>query len=53
MVPRYALLAACSIFFSISGGVLAQLIDRTMAPNASDDGIALSLSEQIGAGRGD
>ena len=32
---------------------LAQLIDRTAAPNTSGDGIALSLTEQIGAGRGD
>jgi hypothetical protein len=31
----------------------AQLIDRTLAPNAADEGIALSLDEQIGAGRGD
>ena len=33
--------------------VLAQLIDRTTAPNTSNDGIALSLERQIGAGRGD
>jgi hypothetical protein len=33
--------------------LLAQLIDRTMAPNAAGEGIALSLDEQIGAGRGD
>ena len=31
----------------------AQLIDRTLAPNAANEGIALSLDEQIGAGRGD
>jgi len=53
MVPRQTLLAASAIFVSIGGSVLAQLIDRTMAPNASGDGIALSLSEQVGAGRGD
>jgi hypothetical protein len=53
MAPRHALLAACSIFLSIGGGVLAQLIDRTTAPNGSDDGIGLSLSDQIAAGRGD
>jgi di-heme oxidoreductase (putative peroxidase) len=33
--------------------IAAQLIDRTTAPNTSGDGIALSLAEQIGAGRGD
>ena len=30
----------------------AQLIDRTKAPNVSGDGIAKSLAQQIGAGRG-
>jgi hypothetical protein len=29
-----------------------QLIDRTLAPNIADEGIAKSLSQQIGAGRG-
>jgi hypothetical protein len=37
----------------VGAPVLAQLIDRTMAPNTSGDGIALSLQEQVGAGRGD
>ena len=36
-----------------SAPVLAQLIDRTLAPHRSGDGIALSLAEQIGLGRGD
>src|SRR5262245_30510662 len=31
---------------------LAQLPDRTMAPNAANEGIAKSLAQQIGAGRG-
>src|SRR5262245_35160133 len=31
----------------------AQLVDRTLAPNAAQAGIAKSLAEQIGAGRGD
>ncbi|MDQ3195422.1 MAG: thiol oxidoreductase-like protein [Pseudomonadota bacterium] len=31
----------------------AQSIDKTRAPNLADDGIAKSLAEQIGAGRGD
>jgi hypothetical protein len=31
----------------------AQLTDRTQAPNTANAGIAKSLEEQIGAGRGD
>jgi mono/diheme cytochrome c family protein len=31
----------------------AQLVDQTLAPNAAQAGIAKSLAEQIGAGRGD
>jgi hypothetical protein len=31
----------------------AQLIDRTLAPNTANEGIAKSYAEQIGAGRGD
>jgi hypothetical protein len=53
MVHRHPLFVVCSIFLSIGGGVLAQLVDRTTAGSASDEGIALSLSEQVGAGRGD
>jgi len=33
--------------------VMAQLIDRTLAPNTANEGIATSLDEQIGMGRGD
>ena len=33
--------------------VMGQLIDRTMAPNAANLGIAKSFLEQIGVGRGD
>jgi hypothetical protein len=32
---------------------LGQLIDKTRAPNVADAGIAKSLAEEIGAGRGD
>jgi hypothetical protein len=31
----------------------AQMIDRTQAPNLANDGIAKSLAEEVGAGRGD
>jgi hypothetical protein len=44
---------ACAIPVFAGGPVLAQLIDRTLAPNRSGDGIALSLEEEVGAGRGD
>ena len=30
-----------------------QLVDRTLAPNTANEGIAKSLQDQIGAGRGD
>jgi Di-haem oxidoreductase, putative peroxidase len=53
MLPRHPLFVVCVIFLSIGGGVLAQLIDRTTALSTSNDGIALSLTEQVGAGRGD
>src|SRR5687768_5000136 len=32
---------------------LAQLIDKTKAPNIADEGINKSLAQQTGAGRGD
>jgi mono/diheme cytochrome c family protein len=37
----------------LSARALGQLIDRTRATNFSGDGIAKSLTDQIGAGRGD
>jgi hypothetical protein len=37
----------------LSVPALAQLIDKTKAPNIADEGINKSLAEQIGAGRGD
>jgi Di-haem oxidoreductase, putative peroxidase len=48
-----------SVLLGIAYGILVstcasgQLIDKTKAPNAADEGIAKSLAEQIGAGRGD
>jgi hypothetical protein len=38
---------------AVGGPALAQLIDRTMAPNRANEGIALTLDEQVGTGRGD
>ena len=43
----------CAVPLAAGVPVLAQLIDRTLAPNRSGDGIALSLDEQVGPGRGD
>ncbi len=43
---------SCLTLF-ISTSVNAQLIDRTVAPNAANAGIPKSFSQQIGAGRGD
>ena len=51
--PRLALFIACVAFSAVTAPVVAQLIDRTMAPNSAGEGIALSLDEQIGTGRGD
>src|SRR5499427_3187332 len=44
------LVAAVSL---LSIPTLGQLIDKTRAPNVAGDGIAKSLADQIGAGRGD
>ena len=52
-MARRWILVGCLILFPVGRGVLAQLVDRTTAPNTSGDGIALSLNEQVGAGRGD
>jgi len=38
---------------SLYGTAGAQLIDRTLAPNDVNEGIAMSLADEIGAGRGD
>jgi hypothetical protein len=48
-----AVFLVCAMVVFVAAPVVAQLIDRTIAPNRSGDGIALSLDEQIGAGRGD
>ena len=49
------LVAGLAVGVSAWWGVpaLAQLIDRTQASNAAQEGIAKSLADQIGAGRGD
>ena len=52
-LPRLVLLVACIIGPAATAPLVAQLIDRTVAPNAANEGIGLSLDEQIGFGRGD
>src|SRR5712692_4947222 len=46
-------LAAVALVVGAVAPAVAQLVDRTMAPNAAGAGIAKSLTEEIGAGRGD
>lgn len=48
---QLSLAATCACCISLSG--YAQMIDKTKAPNAADEGINKSLTEEIGAGRGD
>jgi hypothetical protein len=45
--------AALPLLFCIATSLQAQLIDRTMAPNTLNEGIAKSLADEIGAGSGD
>ena len=47
------ILAVAAMAFGAVDPALAQLIDRTLAPNTANEGIAKSLQDEIGAGRGD
>jgi Di-haem oxidoreductase, putative peroxidase len=47
------LLLICATPLLAKAPLFAQLVDRTTAPNTSNEGIALTLAEQVGAGRGD
>jgi hypothetical protein len=51
LLVRLKLFITCAALLSISA--LAQMIDKTKAPNNANEGITKSLAEQIGAGRGD
>jgi hypothetical protein len=53
MTKRLGILGVCVVACAFGSSVIAQLVDRTLAPNTAGDGIALSLAEQTGAGRGD
>src|SRR5881409_1723197 len=46
-------LAAIALVVGAVAPAVAQLVDRTLAPNTANEGIAKSLADQIGAGRGD
>ena len=49
-----ALVASAVVFASFAmPEAVAQLIDRTQAPNAANEGIVKSYADEIGAGRGD
>src|SRR5262245_29478057 len=50
---RLALVGSLGASALLGGAAVAQLVDRTLAPNAANEGIAKSLGEQVGAGRGD
>jgi hypothetical protein len=43
---------AVGLSFLVASWAAAQLADRTVTPNAANEGIAKSYTEQIGAGRG-
>jgi mono/diheme cytochrome c family protein len=51
--PWTPALATFVIALGAVAPALGQLIDRTLAPNKANEGIAKSLAEQVGAGRGD
>ena len=42
-----------AVGLALPASLTAQMIDRTQAPNIANDGIAKSLAEEVGAGRGD
>src|SRR5712691_10600022 len=46
------LLCLCALFVALVATPLAQLIDKTLSPNNANEGIAKSLDQEIGAGRG-
>ena len=52
LISRVLVTATLLAFTSLSEVAHAQLIDRTLAPNAAGEGIAKSLVDQAGVGRG-
>ncbi|HVN82696.1 MAG TPA: hypothetical protein VMW38_27175 [Terriglobia bacterium] len=45
--------ATLGLFVTLSVPMLGQMIDKTKAPNTINEGISKSLTDEIGAGRGD
>jgi mono/diheme cytochrome c family protein len=52
-IKLFVLFAASTVLFSFTSHGLAQLVDKTKAPNLADEGINKTLAQQIGTGRGD
>jgi hypothetical protein len=52
-VRRIVVLTVCLATFAATGRLVAQLIDKNMAPNTAHEGISMTLDQQVGAGRGD
>lgn len=52
-MPRFVFSFVITVVLCWTAAALAQLIDRTQQPNTANEGIAKSLAEEIGAGRGD
>ena len=44
--------ASVAVSLLVGAPALAQLVDRTLAPNTANEGIAKSYEQQVGAGRG-
>jgi mono/diheme cytochrome c family protein len=53
MGTRFIAPIVLGVFVLLPVPALAQLIDRTQAPNTAGEGIQKSLAEEMGAGRGD
>jgi hypothetical protein len=51
LLALYGATAACTLL--ATAPIFAQLIDRTLAPNVGNHGIAKSYADQAGVGRGD
>jgi hypothetical protein len=47
------MLLISGIVLCVTGAAWGQLIDRTLAPNTANEGIAKSFQQEVGAGRGD
>jgi hypothetical protein len=50
--PLVPVLATVVLVVGVVVPAVGQLVDRTLAPNAANEGIAKSFAQQVGAGRG-